>query len=317
VAAQGKFRGPDFPPLNFELTICPGSSQPCGQPGPADRPRNHGLARTARFHILCGCVDVRNAQWKLNGSLTNQWPRDGAAINFGEAMTTDRKAWGIKLCGHEFDLEYWRDTLKEPFDPAVVQQGDVFILHASEFQSCDSAPAVLEKAIPLFDVLNGAMRTATGAQPVRYCGIYELRADSWRESSHVFPPSPITDLRAKLNMDPVIPAPPPTRSNVQVWMEISEKSDHLADALIYFGRGEWFDVYKAVECLEAFAGGGDSDLRLKKWIEPASLILLKRTANCFHRHRRGAFEPPKDPMTLEQARRMLAKLIECAFAELG
>jgi hypothetical protein len=73
-------------------------------------------------------------------------------------MTADRKAWGIKLCGHDFDLEYWRDILKEPFDPAVVQHGDDFTLRAREFQSCDSAPAVLEKAIPLFGVLNGAMR---------------------------------------------------------------------------------------------------------------------------------------------------------------
>jgi hypothetical protein len=230
-------------------------------------------------------------------------------------MTADRKAWGIKLCGHDFDLEYWRDILKEPFDPAVVQHGDDFILRAREFQSCDSAPAVLEKAIPLFDVLNGAMRTATGSHPVRWCGIYELGADGWRKSSHIFPPAPITDLRAKINVDPVVAAPPPTRSNVQVWMELSQQSDHLTDALVYMGRGEWFDIYKAVECLEAFTGGGESSLKHKKWIKPEELTLMKRTANCFHRHRLGKYEPPENPITLEKARQMLAKLIECAFEE--
>ena len=232
-------------------------------------------------------------------------------------MTDESKVWGIKLCGHDFDLQDWRETLREPFDPAVVQQGDEFILCASEFQSCDSAPAVLDKAIALFEVLNGAMRAAKGSHPVRYCGVYELLPEGWRKSSYVFPPAAITDLRARINVDPEVPAPPPTRSNVQAWVELSETSDHLTDALIYAGRGEWFDMYKAIECLEAFAGGGESDLRCKNWGASGDLTLMKRTANCFYRHRRGAYDPPKNPMTLDDARELLAKLIECAFAEVA
>jgi hypothetical protein len=234
----------------------------------------------------------------------------------GVAMTDVEKiVWGIKLCGLDFDLEYWRDNLKKPFDPFVVQQGDEFILCALEF---DSEKAVRARALPLIDVLNGVMRTATGAvYPVKYCGIYELGKDGWREV-HIplSPPSPITDLRGKINLDPVVPAPPPTQSKFQSWLQLSKQSDHLANALVYFGRGEWFDMYKAVECLEAFAGG-ESELKRKKWVKSTDLNLMKRTANCFHRHRRGAFEPPKNPMTLENARKMLAKLINCAFAELS
>ena len=109
---------------------------------------------------------------------------------------------------------------------------------------------------------------------------------------------------------------PRLRSNVQAWVELSEGSDHLTDALIYAGRGEWFDVYKAIECLEDFAGG-ESKLKRKKWVKSADLSLMKRTANCFHRHRRGAVAPPENPMTLENARKMLANLIKCAFAELS
>ena len=100
----------------------------------------------------------------------------------------EKVAWGIKLCGHDFDLQDWRETLKEPFDLAVVQQGDDFILRASEFQSCDSAPAVLDKAIVLIEVLNGAMRCS---HPVKPCGVYELLPEGWRKSSHVFPLRPL------------------------------------------------------------------------------------------------------------------------------
>jgi hypothetical protein len=235
----------------------------------------------------------------------------------GELMTDKNTVWGIKLCGHDFDLQAWRETLKEPFDPAVVQQGDEFILRASEFQSCDSAPAVLDKAIALFEVLNGAMRVAKYSHPVRYCGVYELLPEGWRKSSHIFPPAAVTDLRVRLNVDPQVPAPPPTRSNVQAWAELIEKSDHLTDALIYAGRGEWFDVYKSIECLEAFAGGGESDLKRKRWIESEDLALMKRTANCFYRHRRGAYEPPRNPMALDKARELVGKLIDRAFAEIA
>jgi hypothetical protein len=45
-------------------------------------------------------------------------------------MTTSEKAWGVGLSGRVFDLEDWRDTLKEPFDPWVLHEGDDFILCA-------------------------------------------------------------------------------------------------------------------------------------------------------------------------------------------
>jgi hypothetical protein len=95
----------------------------------------------------------------------------------------------------------------------------------------------------------------------------------------------------------------------------SNRSDHLTDALLYVGRGEWFDIYKAIECLQAFAGG-ELQLKDKQWAKPDDIALMKHTANSLYRHRRGGFEPPLKPMPLEQATKLLATLIECAFDEL-
>jgi hypothetical protein len=58
-------------------------------------------------------------------------------------MTTGGSVWGVKLSGHVFDLEDWRDAFREPFDPSVLHEGDEYFLRASEFQSCDSAEEVL------------------------------------------------------------------------------------------------------------------------------------------------------------------------------
>jgi hypothetical protein len=111
-----------------------------------------------------------------------------------------------------------------------------------------------------------------------------------------------------------VPPPPPGPSKVQVWAELSETLDQLGDALVYVGRGGWFDIYKATECLEDWAGG-KNHLERKQWVDANELRLLKRTANS-HRHRAGgAIPPPPKPISLERAMEMLAKLIECAFAE--
>ena len=55
---------------------------------------------------------------------TRTWPvrrrgAEGGAIGgaqMGDAAS--RTGWGVVLAGHSFDLEYWREALKQRFDPA-------------------------------------------------------------------------------------------------------------------------------------------------------------------------------------------------------
>jgi hypothetical protein len=77
--------------------------------------------------------------------------------------------WGLKLSGHAFDLEDWRDNLKKPFDPWVLYEGGECFLLASEFGSCKSVKEVRDSAILLIGLMNGAMRAATQAGPIA-CG---------------------------------------------------------------------------------------------------------------------------------------------------
>jgi hypothetical protein len=229
-----------------------------------------------------------------------------------KSMTTNETAWGVGLSGDDFDLEDWFDTLKEPFDPWVLHEGDNYILRTFEFQSCKSAEEVLNNAIPLIDVLNGAMRVTKRSHPVSYRGVYQLFRDGWRQP-HIFPPRAATNLRAKVHAGTQTPSPP-RRNNVQVWVELSDTSDHLSDALVYIGRGGWFDIYKAIECLEDWAGS-QSDLENKQWVDANEFRLMKRTANS-QRHRAGGkWSPPSNPMSQDRSMELLAKLIECSFEE--
>jgi hypothetical protein len=84
----------------------------------------------------------------------------------------------------------------------------------------------------------------------------------------------------------------------------------MADVLVYFGRGtDWFDVYKAAECLEQ-RFGGEHVFRKLRWAPATEMKRLKRTANSF-RHARK--QGPNNPMTHQEARHLLGVLVRRAF----
>jgi hypothetical protein len=102
-------------------------------------------------------------------------------------------------------------------------------------------------------------------------------------------------------------------------LSIAAEDDLLADALTYFARCyDWFDVYKALECLEMrFGGEGKGQVarfRGLGWADADQIDLLKQTANS-GRHARKRFDPPSHPMEQTEARDLLAKLIARAFRE--
>ena len=78
-----------------------------------------------------------------------------------------------------------------------------------------------------------------------------------------------------------MPPPPPQKSKTQAWVEICEAEDLMADALVYFGRrgNDWFDIYKALECLELKFGPTEAEFEKLGWAPPGEYKRLKRTAN--------------------------------------
>jgi hypothetical protein len=110
-------------------------------------------------------------------------------------------------------------------------------------------------------------------------------------------------------------AAPPEPSRPQRWLTKATNDNHLADALTYFARsGDWFDIYKALECLE-LKFGGESGLLERDWAPSSEIKRLKQNANYLRRHARLKFDPPAKPMALNEAQDLLATLIARAFDE--
>jgi hypothetical protein len=234
-----------------------------------------------------------------------------------------RTGWGVRLGGHQSDLALWEQALKAPFEPCWIERYDEeVVLRSLQFEHLPDPAEVRGRAVSLVERLNGAMKISVGSRPVHLESVIEFRADGSRHGIVFIDAVSLVGGGAVIAAPMLIPSDgkvtppePPKPSEVQQWVRLSGRHDELADALIYFGRGEWFDVYKAIECLEDWVGG-ERALRAKNWMDPEELKRLKQTANSF-RHRRGGKDtPPPRSFKLDEALEALAVLIRCAFESL-
>jgi hypothetical protein len=243
--------------------------------------------------------------------------------------TASRSGWGVVLEGERFDLDDWREAFKQPFgplDPWVMEAKFGSILRSSRLDGEATASKVCERAKALMDEVNGAIRASYGAGVVRRGDIVEILSDGTLRR-HVFAQlDEVLRIRlrsAVVRLDPdgkPYPEPPPEPSRPQRWLRIAAEDDLLADALTYFARcDDWFDVYKALECLIQRFAGGEKDGQVERfrrlgWANADEITRLRKTANS-KRHARGSFDPPARPMEHTEARHLLATLMASAFRE--
>jgi hypothetical protein len=221
------------------------------------------------------------------------------------------------LSGDQFDLEDWQEALKPPFDPWVTKMDDGLILRSRLLDSATTSTEAHHRGMALLEQANGALGAGRKTGIVRLEAIMEFLPDGRRQKSQILT-FPITDARDRARVvvavGPDGPSPPPEPSGPQLCMSIAAKDGLLADALTYFGRGEsWFDMYKALECIQKKVGGQHTLADLG-WATAEEIRMFRQTANSYARHRRGKFDPPKQPMEIAAARELLGRLIASAFA---
>jgi hypothetical protein len=111
----------------------------------------------------------------------------------------------------------------------------------------------------------------------------------------------------------VIGTSTPKPTVIQEWMATAGRNSALNRALIYFGRGDnWFDIYKTYEALRKNAGG-ESKIKQKSWYVAPETNKMTHTANALHRHAAGIFGVPAAPMSLDEARQLIANYIRNSF----
>jgi hypothetical protein len=235
--------------------------------------------------------------------------------------------WGIVLEGHPYDLEDWQEALKPPFDPWVEGTPEGPALRSRALDALTSALDVHTEGEGIVEMLNGAFAISHRAQPLRANGVVEfvpdgqLRRHGFGIEVTIFERSKARGVAAALGLDAEpAPQPHPKPTKPQEWFAVAEGDEVLSDALIHFSRPpNWFDTYKALECLIIRFGKGEGKEKEKnflrlKWEPSGEVAHLKRTAN-FARHSRHRFRPPRNPMRIDKARDILGRLIRRALEE--
>jgi hypothetical protein len=231
--------------------------------------------------------------------------------------------WGAVLRGDATDIDDWQDVLKRPFDPWVEVHGSDIILRSKTLDSLGSAHEVRDHAIGMILRLNGAVALSQGARPVSFGGAVEFTSGG-RLNHTVFAEIVGLEGRDKMRASGVVCGPDgqplpttPQRSEVQGWAAIAEIERLLEDALIHFGRrGDWFDIYKCLECLFGLYRGKREFYKLN-WESKKKIKLMKQSAD-LHRHAKRARpeqKPPPNPMKIEEAQNLLASLLRRALED--
>ncbi len=215
--------------------------------------------------------------------------------------------WIVRIDGHEFDLAYWGQALKPPFDPTCerITYNDraIWVLRSEAFSHLQTADEVRTQALDLIDRLNGALRVHSQAEPLTFQGVG--RIDTHGQIQFTF----FTELHDRIrsmatmkaevrdaggNLIPRQSLPsPPELSKPQRWIKAVAGNDDIADMLIFAGRADnWFDIYKTLELAQQIAGGRPGR-KLNALLSEAAdeFERMWRTANT-HRHARDNHPPP-------------------------
>jgi hypothetical protein len=93
----------------------------------------------------------------------------------------------------------------------------------------------------------------------------------------------------------------------------------VADALHFFRIGDWFSLYKTLEIVRDDVGGTGA-LQRRHWVSKRQLDRFTHTAQCRDalgdaaRHATKTIKPPRQPMCIDDATRLIKSLIQKGLA---
>lgn len=189
-----------------------------------------------------------------------------------------------------------------------VPQSNVPILTSTRWDSIDKPEDVVTEATSVLKVLSGCLQLLTVSAPITLGTVYEILADG----------------RINATRDTTIPLlirPPkeeyPTPAQFRRVVELTDHTDILGDLLaMYADDPDWFAIYKMIEGIENHLGG-ERAMRDCPFLKGAELKRAKQTANAVRHLDNSLHRAPADPMSLDDARRVMRESIISLVEEVG
>lgn len=224
------------------------------------------------------------------------------------------KAW---LDGHPYDLEELAELLPTG-DTRVVKEGDDYYLASLRIDNRPEDVPFYAVASSVLQQVNGLARAMRdGFRPVRLTGRY-----TEGDQRHVVVSADVAEGRSRAYAPAIVtgrPGEPPRKAPPvgPMLLTVAGSNYDVAEVLDIMGRVEapnWSDLYKVYEIIEHT--GTLSSAMNAAAVSENRMSLFRRTANHEKasgpdaRHSRSKQDPPKNPMTIEEARRLISALIQ-------
>lgn len=228
--------------------------------------------------------------------------------------------WKIRLVGDTGDLANLAKSLNgEEFN--VSFEGDEYVLSSNHFLPSDDSRTVKEKAEKIVTFLNAGCRLTLCSRHSIKIGSVTWTRDDGKRDIFVFPeplvlhwrvnPPSLKITRNDGTVEQVHPA-----DSLAKWLPLGMTKERVANVLRILESTtlDWVNLYRVFEIIRDDVGGtkGITDAG---WATRATLELFKRTANSPSavgleaRHGSQSTQPPANPMSIKDARRLIDKIV--------
>ncbi len=227
--------------------------------------------------------------------------------------------WALELRGDQIDLDDVREALKPPFDPWVEEYSDggkdILLLRSRSWENSETTAEIMADAVRLLKHINGALLLEYSDAALISHGV-TFRFDEGglplpvtiRGTLNITFPAMRARGRAVVNSK--APKPEPTPSPMQMRLQKADDLTVVSDLMTFLVRAEnraetdtdtWFDVFKAIESVEALVGGEANAIKLSKNWKRA-----KQTANRYRHAPSPKHQLPKNPLSVDEAKSIVA-----------
>lgn len=221
--------------------------------------------------------------------------------------------WSVRLKGHAFDLEELSDHFHSPEQNVRKDEDGHYYLGSTDFDSVADEQAVRERALEFVERMNWAAKFYSGAgyRPVELDVVTRVDEDGNR--IHHITLTATVEGRSRVSVKPTViregnsPGAPRPPNETESMFTLAERDASVADALRYFARGDWVNLYKAWEVVGDAAGGAHAIIA-NGWADRTEQGRFTGTAQSKDelgddaRHASGKYKAPKNPMSIDEAR---------------
>jgi hypothetical protein len=223
--------------------------------------------------------------------------------------------WEIEIAADAHGLRFVREILAKS-EVDLSEQSDRHVLRIPELDDIADIGVVRSRARSFVESLSGAAKLVLGwTTPIRLGSVlrrhpdgradYFLEVDSVRMTIRSYP----VTLRVT-HSDGTIEERGPGEE-VLLWLEHARRRESVSRVLRLVSEPElgWVELYRIANVVHEAAG-----VAIYDWVSKAELERFKHTANSVGavgdaaRHGRERRSPPKNPMGLEEARRLVSNL---------